>query len=43
MQVYVDDIISGSTNSLITKEFVELMSGEFEMNIDGIAMFFLGL
>lgn len=29
VQVYLDDIIFESTNSLITKEFVEIMSGEF--------------
>ncbi|WMV38147.1 hypothetical protein MTR67_031532 [Solanum verrucosum] len=43
VQVYVDDIIFGSTNSLMTQEFVELMSGEFEISMMGELSFFLGL
>jgi len=43
VQVYVDDIIFGSTNSMMTQEFVKLMSGEFEMSMMGELNFFLGL
>jgi hypothetical protein len=41
-QVYVDDIIFGSTNKDYCKEFVELMSKEFEMSMIGELTFFLG-
>jgi hypothetical protein len=41
-QVYVDDIIFGSTNEDYCKEFGELMSNEFEMSMIGELIFFLG-
>jgi hypothetical protein len=41
-QVYVDDIIFGSTNKDYCKEFSELMSKEFEMSMIGELAFFLG-
>ena len=43
MQIYVDDIIFGSTNASLCKEFSTLMQGEFEMSIMGELKFFLGL
>ena len=33
MQIYVDDIIFGSTNASLCKEFSKLMQNEFEMSI----------
>ena len=41
-QVYVDDIIFGSSNEDYCKEFGELMSKEFEMSMIGELIFFLG-
>jgi hypothetical protein len=41
-QVYVDDIIFGSTNEDYCEEFGELMSREFEMSMIGELTFFLG-
>jgi hypothetical protein len=41
-QVYVDDIIFGSTNEDYCKEFGKLMSKEFEMSMIGELTFFLG-
>jgi hypothetical protein len=41
-QVYVDDIIFGSTNDYHCKEFGELMLKEFEMSMVGELTFFLG-
>jgi hypothetical protein len=41
-QVYVDDLIFGSTNEDYCKEFSELMSKEFEMSMIGELTFFLG-
>ena len=41
-QVYVDDIIFGSSNEDSYKEFGELMSKEFEMSMIGELTFFLG-
>src|SRR4051812_46749987 len=32
VQVYVDDIIFGSTNAILVKEFSKLMQCEFEMS-----------
>ena len=40
-QVYVDDIIFGSSNEDSFKEFGELMSKEFEMSMIGELTFFL--
>ena len=41
-QVYVDDIIFGSSNEDSCKEFSELMSKEFEMSMIEELIFFLG-
>ncbi|WVZ96521.1 LOW QUALITY PROTEIN: hypothetical protein U9M48_042151 [Paspalum notatum var. saurae] len=41
-QVYVDDIIFGSTNEDQCKEFGEMMAKEFEMSMIGELTFFLG-
>ena len=43
VQIYVDDIIFGSTNNALCKEFASLMQGEFEMSMIGELNFFLGL
>ncbi|GMI84085.1 hypothetical protein HRI_002077800 [Hibiscus trionum] len=43
VQIYVDDIIFGSTNECYCKEFSKLMQGEFEMSMMGELSFFLGL
>ncbi|KAF3654906.1 hypothetical protein FXO37_16246 [Capsicum annuum] len=42
-KVYVDDIIFGSTNILMTHEFAKLMSCEFKISMMGELNFFLGL
>jgi hypothetical protein len=43
-QIYIDDIIFGSTNQEFCGEFREMMSGEFEMSMIGeLLSFFLGL
>ncbi|KAL4387151.1 hypothetical protein GQ457_09G019110 [Hibiscus cannabinus] len=43
VQIYVDDIIFGSTNESLCQEFAKLMQGEFEMSMIGELSFFLGL
>ena len=43
VQIYVDDIIFGSTNSIMNKEFSDIMTKEFEMSNMGELSFFLGL
>ncbi|XP_022639218.1 uncharacterized protein LOC111242059, partial [Vigna radiata var. radiata] len=43
VQVYVDDIIFGSTDDSLCEEFAEIMQGEFEMSMMGELNFFLGL
>ncbi|CAL2245742.1 unnamed protein product [Prunus armeniaca] len=42
-QVYVDDIVFGSTSEFLVKEFTEVMSSEFEMSMCGELSYFLGL
>nr|ABF96928.1 retrotransposon protein, putative, Ty1-copia subclass [Oryza sativa Japonica Group] len=42
-QIYVDDIIFGSTNEVFCREFGDMMSREFEMSMIGELSFFLGL
>ena len=42
-QIYVDDIIFGSTNQDFCEEFGEMMSRDFEMSMIGELSFFLGL
>ncbi|KAK8578905.1 hypothetical protein V6N13_142162 [Hibiscus sabdariffa] len=43
VQIYVDDIIFGSTNESLCQDFAKLMQGEFEMSMMGELSFFLGL
>nr|GEU76711.1 retrovirus-related Pol polyprotein from transposon TNT 1-94 [Tanacetum cinerariifolium] len=43
VQIYVDDIIFGSTNPKYTKRFENLMHSRFEMSLMGEMKFFLGL
>ncbi|KAL8103324.1 hypothetical protein AgCh_027768 [Apium graveolens] len=43
IQIYVDDIIFGSTKESLCNEFSEIMSKEFEMSMMGELNFFLGL
>jgi Reverse transcriptase (RNA-dependent DNA polymerase) len=42
VQIYVDDIIFGSTNSAFVNEFSSLMGCEFEMSMMGELIFFFG-
>ena len=42
-QIYVDDIIFGSTVDKHTQEFANVMKNEFEMSMVGELTFFLGL
>ncbi|GKC53904.1 retrovirus-related pol polyprotein from transposon TNT 1-94 [Tanacetum coccineum] len=43
MQMYVDDIIFGSTNPKFSKRFEKLMHSRFEISLMGEMKFFLGL
>ncbi|GJU95848.1 retrovirus-related pol polyprotein from transposon TNT 1-94 [Tanacetum coccineum] len=43
VQIYVDDIIFGSTNPKYSKKFEKLMHSRFEMSLMGEMKFFLGL
>jgi len=43
VQIYVDDIIFGSSNAKLCEDFVKAMQGEFEMSMMGELSFFLGL
>nr|GEV04181.1 hypothetical protein [Tanacetum cinerariifolium] len=43
VQVYVDDIIFGSTDPKYSQQFFDLMKSRFEMSMMGEMMFFLGL
>nr|GFA74232.1 retrovirus-related Pol polyprotein from transposon TNT 1-94 [Tanacetum cinerariifolium] len=43
VQIYVDDIILGSTNPNLSKRFEKLMHSKFEMSIMGELKFFLGI
>ncbi|KAK1392928.1 hypothetical protein POM88_011984 [Heracleum sosnowskyi] len=43
VQVYVDNIIFGSTNDELCKRFAKLMLSKFEMSMMGELKFFLGL
>ena len=42
-QIYVDDIVFGSTNKTKVDEFVNVMSSEFEMSMVGELNYFLGM
>jgi hypothetical protein len=41
-QIYVDDIIFGSTNKSFCGEFSKIMTDRFEMSMMGVLTFFLG-
>jgi hypothetical protein len=43
VEVYVDDIIFGSDDDKMSKEFSRMMQQEFEMSLLGELNFFLGL
>ena len=43
MQIYVDDIIFGSTNETLCQAFESCMKEEFEMFMTGELNYFLGL
>jgi len=43
VQIYVDDIVFGSTNEKMCKHFSEIMSSEYEMSMMGELTYFLGL
>ena len=43
VQIYVDDIIFGSTDDNLCKKFSNLMQGKFEMSSMGELKYFLGL
>ena len=43
IQVYVDDIIFGSTDSSLVEEFSKLMASKFKMSMNRELSFFLGL
>ncbi|GKC24712.1 retrovirus-related pol polyprotein from transposon TNT 1-94 [Tanacetum coccineum] len=43
VQIYVDDIIFGSTNPKLSKKFEKLMHSKFEMSMMGELKFFLGI
>ena len=42
-QIYVDNIIFGSTKPSIGREFAKCMQAEFEMSLMGELKFFLGI
>jgi hypothetical protein len=41
-QIYVDDIIFGSTNKSICDEFSKIITDRFELSMMGVLTFFLG-
>jgi hypothetical protein len=43
IEIYVDDIIFGSTNDRLSQKFAKDMQNEFEMSLLGELSFFLGL
>ncbi|GJX69262.1 copia protein [Tanacetum coccineum] len=43
VQIYIDDIIFGSTNPVFSNRFAKLMKENFEMSMMGEMKFFLGL
>ncbi|KAG7559351.1 Zinc finger PMZ-type [Arabidopsis thaliana x Arabidopsis arenosa] len=43
VQIYVDDIIFGSTSQKLVDQFIENMTREFEMSLVGELKYFLGL
>ena len=43
VQVYIDDIISGSTNDNLCKRFAKIMQSKYEMSMIEELNYFLGL
>ena len=43
VEIYVDDIIFGSDNDQLSKQFAQSMQNEFEISMLGELKFFLGL
>ena len=43
LQIYIDDIIFGSTNQDFCKEFEKMMTNEFEISMIGELSYLLGL
>lgn len=43
VQIYVDDIIFGSSNDTLCKEFAKLMHVKFKMSMMGELKFFMGI
>ncbi|XP_021817134.1 uncharacterized protein LOC110759390 [Prunus avium] len=43
VQIYVDDIVFGSTSNALVSEFTDVMQNEFEMSMSGELTYFLGL
>jgi len=43
VQIYVDDIIFGSTNASLCKKISKLIQDEFEMSMKGELKFFVGI
>ena len=43
VQIYVDDIIFGSTDENLSKKFAKLMQSKYEMNMMGELTYYLGL
>ena len=41
VQIYIDDIIFGSTNQSLCEEFSKLMASEFDMSMMGELSFFM--
>ncbi|GKA81610.1 retrovirus-related pol polyprotein from transposon TNT 1-94 [Tanacetum coccineum] len=42
VQIYVDDIIFGSTNTKLCKQFAKVMTHRYEMSMMGVLTYFLG-
>ncbi|GJY75087.1 retrovirus-related pol polyprotein from transposon TNT 1-94 [Tanacetum coccineum] len=42
VQIYIDDIIFGSTNTKLCKQFAKLMTQRYEMSMMGVLTYFLG-
>ena len=43
LQIYIDDIIFGSTNQDFCEEFGKMMASEFDMSMIGELSYFIGL
>ena len=42
VQIYIDDIIFGTTNEILCRHFTELMQGEIETSLMGELNYFIG-